>query len=550
MDLEALKQTLASLDINPDEIEDKRYATAFRILFAIIEKQNEEIEALKVENQKLRDEINLLKGEQTKPRIRGSKKNDDISSENERKERNPLKTRESNARKDKIEIHHTETCRVDKSILPNDSIFNGYRYVTIRDIVVKPWNTNYEIEIFYSPSEGKTDSGKLPDGVKGEFGPGLRTLILTLYHVANVSEPKIHEFLENMGVWISRATISRIVTEDNDLFHEEKSEIFQAGLSSTTYQQIDDTSAKVNGNNWYTQIICNPYYTAYFTVPHKNRETILDILLCGNEKTYCFNEEAFELLETFNIPQLWIEKLSSSKGKTYNNEEMSRKMDYVFSPDGYKSIKMRVLEACSIAAYHRMTNIPVVTTLLSDDAPQFKQIAYHHALCWIHDGRNYKKLRPIVPYHQEKLEAFLDRYWDYYAKLSEFKIKPHAEVAEQLAAEFDQLFSTETKYEQLDERISKTREKKENMLLVLTMPEIPLHNNAAELAARAKVRKRDVSLQTVTDKGTKANDTFMTIVQTAKKLGVSAYVYILDRVSNKFEMLSLAQLIKEKSSLN
>ena len=200
MDLEALKQTLASLDINPDEIEDKRYATAFRILFAIIEKQNEEIEALKVENQMLRDEINLLKGEQTKPKIRGSKKNDDISSENERKERNPLKTRESNARKDKIEIHHTETCRVDKSILPNDSIFNGYRYVTIRDIVVKPWNTNYEIEIFYSPSEGKTDSGKLPDGVKGEFGPGLRTLILTLYHVANVSEPKIHEFLENMGV--------------------------------------------------------------------------------------------------------------------------------------------------------------------------------------------------------------------------------------------------------------------------------------------------------------------------------------------------------------
>jgi hypothetical protein len=550
MDLEVLKQTLASLDINPDEIEDERYAKAFRILFAIIEILSEELNALKAENQKLRDEINLLKGEQTKPKIRGSKKNDDISSENERRQRNPLKTRESSSRKDKIEIHHTETCSVDKSILPNDAIFKGYSYVTIRDIIVEPWNTNYKREVFYSPSEGKTYSGKLPDGVKGEFGPGIQTHILTLYHVANTSEPKIHEYLESIGILISKATISRILTEDNDLFHEEKSEIFQAGLNSTTYQQIDDTSARVNGNNWYTQIICNPYYAAYFTVPHKNRETILDILLCGNEKTYCFNEEAFELMETFNIPQLWLEKLSSSKGKTYNNEEMSRKMDYVFSPDGYKNIKMRVLEACSIAAYHRMTNIPVVTTLLSDDAPQFKQIAYHHALCWIHDGRNYKKLRPIVPYHQEKLEAFLDRYWDYYAKLSEFKIEPDAEVAEQLAAEFDQLFSTETKYEQLDERITKTREKKESLLLVLTIPEIPLHNNAAELAARAKVRKRDVSLQTVTDKGTKANDTFMTIVQTAKKLGVSAYDYIFDRVSNKFEMPPLAQLIRERSALN
>jgi hypothetical protein len=550
MNLEVLKQTLVSLDINPDKIDDERYAKAFRILFAIIEIQNEEIEALKAENQKLRDEINLLKGEQTKPKIRGSKKNDDISSEKERKERKPLKNRESNSRKGKIEIHHTETCRVKRSILPDDAVFKGYRCVTIRDIIVKPWNTNYKVEVFYSPSEGKTYSGKLPNDVKGEFGSGLRTLILTLYHVANVSEPKIHEFLENMGVWISKATISRIITENNDLFHEEKSEIFLSGLNSTTYQQIDDTSARVNGNNWYTQIICNPYYAVYFTVPHKNRETILDILLCGNEKTYCFNEEAFELMEMFNIPQLWIEKLSSFKGKTYNNEEMNRKMDWVFLSDGYKSTKMRVLEACSIAAYHRMTNIPVVTTLLSDDAPQFKQIAYHHALCWIHDGRNYKKLRPVVPYHQEKLEAFLDRYWDYYGKLCEFRIRPDTEVAEQLAAEFDQLFSTETGYEQLDERISKTKEKKESLLMVLTMPAIPLHNNAAELAARAKVRKRDVSLQTVTYKGTKANDTFMTIVQTAKKLGVSAYDYIFDRVSSTFGMLSLAQLITEKSVLN
>ena len=50
--------------------------------------QNEETEFLKAENQKLRDEINLLKGEQSKPKIRGSKKkNNDISSEKERQKR-------------------------------------------------------------------------------------------------------------------------------------------------------------------------------------------------------------------------------------------------------------------------------------------------------------------------------------------------------------------------------------------------------------------------------------------------------------------------------
>jgi len=550
LNLEVLKQTLASLDINPDEIEDERYAKAFRILFAIIEILSEDINTLKAEIQKLRDEINLLKGEQTKPKILGSKKNDDMSSENERKERNPLKTRDSNARKDKIEIHHTEICRVDKSILPNDAVFKGYSCVTIRDIIVEPWNTNYKREVFYSPSERKTYSGDLPDGVKGEFGPGIQTHVLNLYHVANVSEPKIHELLENMGILISIATISRIITENNDLFHEEKSDIFKSGLNSTTYQQIDDTSARVNGNNWYTQIICNPYYAAYFTVPHKNRETILDILLCGNEKMYCFNDEAFKLMEMFNVSRFWVEKLSSFEGETCTNEEMNLKMDYVFSPTGHKNTKTRVFEACAIAAYHQMTNIPVVTTLLSDDAPQFSKLTLQHAHCWIHDGRNYKKLRPTVPYYKDKLKAFLDRYWDYYAKLCDFKISPDAEVANLLEAEFDQLFSTITGYQQLDERIRKTKEKKKSLLMVLTMPEIPLHNNAAELAARVKVRKRDVSLQTVTDKGTKANDTFMTIVQTAKKLSVSAYAYIYDRVSNKFEMTSLAQLIREKSTLN
>lgn len=137
-------------------------------------------------------------------------------------------------------------------------------------------------------------------------------------------------------------------------------------------------------------------------------------------------------------------------------------------------------------------------------------------------GRNYKKLRPIVPYYKEKLEAFLERYWEFYGELSEFRIKPDSGVVEQLSTKFDQLFSTITGYEQLDERIGKTKENKEHLLKVLLLPEVPLHNNAAELAARAKVRKWDVSLQTITDEGTKANDTFMTIVQTAKKLSMSA----------------------------
>lgn len=117
------------------------------------------------------------------------------------------------------------------------------------------------------------------------------------------------------------------------------------------------------------------------------------------------------------------------------------------------------------------------------------------------------------------------------------------EGAEKLSTEFDQLFSTQTNYQALDDRIAKSKAKKSELLLVLKYPELPLHNNEAELGARAQVRKRDVSLHTMTEEGTKANDTFLTIVQTAKKLGVRAYEYIYDRVSKNYHLPSLSSLI-------
>jgi hypothetical protein len=84
---------------------------------------------------------------------------------------------------------------------------------------------------------------------------------------------------------------------------------------------------------------------------------------------------------------------------------------------------------------------------------------------------------------------------------------------------------------------------------VLKQPDLPLHNNQSELGVRVEVRFRDVSLQTRSPKGTKAKDTFFTIIQTAKKLRMNSYAYILDRVTKKFEMDSLANIIRRKASL-
>ncbi len=131
------------------------------------------------------------------------------------------------------------------------------------------------------------------------------------------------------------------------------------------------------------------------------------------------------------------------------------------------------------------TNYPVVSGRTSDDAPQFKLLTSVQALCWIHDGRHYKKLKPVVPQFQEKLEEFRGQYWDFYAELFKYKKAPNHMEAERLQLKFDRIFKTTTGYAELDNRIAKTFAKKAELLLVLSQPERPKHNNAAELAARS-----------------------------------------------------------------
>ena len=152
-----------------------------------------------------------------------------------------------------------------------------------------------------------------------------------------------------------------------------------------------------------------------------------------------------------------------------------------------------------------------------------------------------------MPQHQYALANFRSCYWEYYTELLKYKHAPAPEKKVELSTQFDKIFSTIAGYEDLDDRIAKTLAKKTELLRVLEQPCVPLHNNAAELGARVQARVRDVSFQTRSDAGTKKKDTFMTINQTAKKLGVRFYDYVYDRVTWQFQLPSLADLIIQKA---
>ncbi len=204
-----------------------------------------------------------------------------------------------------------------------------------------------------------------------------------------------------------------------------------------------------------------------------------------------------------------------------------------------------IREAAAIIAYRRYVGKTKI--LVTDGALQFHLITEYQSLCWVHEGRHYKKLNPVWLVHREILEGFRELFWDFYRDLLRFKKSPTESEAERLTIAFDALFSRKTDYQDLDDRIASTLSNKKQLLLVLRFPYLPLHNNPAELGARVQARKRDASLQTKNAKGTKSKDTLMTITETAKKLGVNTYQYIYDRLTGKRKMPSLADLIKQRS---
>jgi regulator of replication initiation timing len=540
-----LNQALKDIQVSIDDLAPS-IRSLLTVLFNKIEELSSENQTLKAEIQNLRDENNRLKGEQGKPDIRPQTSSKDFSSEKERKDPLKKKQKKSKAKNHKITINRTRRCPVDKSKLPADAAFKGLASVIVQDLIITPDNIEFEKEIYYSPSLKKTYTGNVPAGYEGEFGPGIKTYILNSYHNSKMSHSAIAEALQTYGIEISACTVSRLLTDNQEAFHQEKQDIVEAGLASGLPQQMDDTGGRMKGKNCFVHILCNVLYAAFFTRPNKTRLTILEIL-AGNTLSFKFNETAYALMEQMKLPNKAIQILRDQKLEgNYTRQDVDGMLAKMY-PNPEKNDKNRktILEASGIAAYQE--SLDAVSILLVDDAPQFKGITALLALCWIHEGRHYKKLTPYLYLHQQDVDNFLDKFWEYYKRLLTYKTSPDAKHAKALLDEFDVLFATQTGYDALDKRIAMTKAKKEYLLLVLKHPEIPLHNNTAEIAARSQARKRDSSFHTMSRKGTEAKDTFMTIVETAKKHGVNIYNYLYDRITKKYTMPSLATLIKQSS---
>ncbi len=233
------------------------------LLLNVIESRSQIIEELRKENQSLKDEINRLKGEKGKPKISPNipKTEEDIRSPNVEKKKNWSKA----PKKPRIKIDRTEFKYVDKSLLPHDAEYKGYRTVVVQNIKFSTDNVEYKLEYYYSKSDKKTYEAELPNDIGGEFGTELKAFIVYLYFGCRVTENKIKTILEESGIIISDGQISNILTkEKKEEMTKEKEDIFIAGMTNSNYVHMDDTGMKHKGVNHHLHVICNILFSVFF----------------------------------------------------------------------------------------------------------------------------------------------------------------------------------------------------------------------------------------------------------------------------------------------
>lgn len=548
----SVPEALAALELAT--IEDVGAQEALRTLSNLIEGLVAEVQALRAELAQVKDENTRLKGGPGRPKIRPGKAaggSTDYSSEQER--RTAPQTWQKRGKQDRVRVDRTERVAVDPATLPPDAVFKGYETVVVQGLVLRRDTVAFELEVWYSASARRSYRARRPVGYDdGTYAADLRALVLDLAYRGGMSERKILELVQSAGIEISAGTVSNLLTAGRAAFETEAREVLKAGLESTPYQHLDDTSTRVDGEAHYCQILCNELYTAYQTTAKKDRRTIIEVLRGGlsggRPRTYRFDPEADRHLVFLGLSAAARAKLTAiPRELTLDEATLTRLLDGPARGLGPKQ-QEQVREALALAAYLADPDWPVVRTLVCDDAPQFRAITAELALCWIHEGRHFKQLTPYLPQHQAALATVLTQLWDYYRALLDYRKRPTTAERLRLDARFDTLFGTVTGYQALDQRLALTLDKKPELLLVLEHPELPLHNNPAELGARQRVRKRDVSFGPRSPAGSAAWDIFMTLAATARKLGVDFGTYLKDRFTHAGQIPPLADLISARAA--
>jgi hypothetical protein len=520
---------IGSLTIPPAE-----QTTLVLALVEIIRRQDAEIKALK-------DEIHKLKGTTQRPKIEPSRL---LEPPNPNPGQSPGK-RPGSAKRIKtaaLTIHRDVPLVIEG--LPEGTRIEGYRDFVVQNLKIAADNTRYRRTVYRLP-DGTLQVAPRPAEIDGHFGAELKQFILYQVHQTHVSHARLLEQLHEYGVDISSGQLNAILLDDHDAFHAEKDALLPTAREVSNVLHTDDTSARHRGQNAVCTHFGNEFFASFHTTDSKSRLNFLR-LLCQPQERYSINEEMLCSLEMLGAPGGLLDRIAAlPDGDYFGREAFDKKLDrWKITSEAHRTL------VCEAALYGTLLTESWYDNLglVSDDAPQFKLGCFVHGLCWVHAERKVSRLIPLTTKHKQAVESVRGQIWTFYEQLKAYRLAPSDPERVRLAAEFDLITQQRTGYPALNEALSLLNAKRNGLLAVLEHPHLPLHNNLSERDIREYARLRKVSGGTRSELGRRCRDTFLSLKKTCRKLGVSFWQFLNDRLTNAGNIPPLPDLMREAAA--
>jgi len=527
-----MKGTLKPLSITEEE-----KSPLVEQLLSVIEHQGIIVQKQAEQIQQLKDEIARLKSQPPRPNIKPSS----LEKKNPRKTRSSRKKRPGSEKRSKtaeLKIHKTKPIEPEK--IPAGSDFRCYKDFVVQDIIICSCNTRFRLKVYETPDGGYV-AGKLPAYLNGKhFGPTLIRFILYQYYQCHVTQPLLLEQLDEFDIDISAGQLNNLLIEEKDRFHREKDRILAVGLEVSSYINVDDTGARHEGKNGYCTHIGNEYFSWFESTGSKSRINFLKLMRAG-KSDFLINMDAICYMQSNKLPQKPLQALIENQGMIFVNDAQwdAFLINNGIVKDRHVQIATEGVLIGSIIEHGISKHLVIV----SDDAGQFNVLL--HALCWIHANRAIDKIIPFTDQAKEDLNKVKDQIWLLYKGLKRYKENPKAADKKRLEKIFDNIFTQTTSSATLNTVLKRIYNNKSELLLVLERPDIPLHNNAAENAIREYVKKRKISGSTRSESGRQCRDTFTSLKKTCRKLGISFWQYLKDRIEKIGFIPDLSELIRQ-----
>jgi len=533
---------------------------------ALVEQLLGQIEHLLEENrrqaeiiQQMRDEIAVLKGQKAKPKFKpsgmetetepdgdpdGRDDEDGDSGDGDGTGCKPRKRPGSSKRSktEQMEIHETIKI-VPTAPIPEHSRFKGYRDFIVQDVRIQAHNTCYRREVWLTP-DGALLLGELPASLNGgHFGPELRRYALYQHHHCHVTQPLLHEQLREWDIDISVGQIDALLSADNEEFIAEKDQLLVTGLEVSRFITVDDSGARHQGNNGYVTQIGNDWFAWFASTDSKSRINFLQLLHAGHI-TYSLNEHALSYLREEYLPKEPLRRLQAHTHATIAEVTCWEEHLDALGIDVERHRRIATEGALLGGLIDKGFSPELV--IVSDGAGQFAILL--HALCWVHAERLVHKLIPLNERHRQDQERVRSEIWDLYADLKAYQRNPDPTLAPALEGRYDAIFTQRTSFATLNQLLKRLHAQKQKLLLVLKRPDIVLHTNGSEGDIRGYVKWRKISGGTRSDLGKRCRDGFASLKKTCRKLGISFWDYLGDRIKQHGEIAPLPDIIRERAA--